>query len=269
MYVFLCLVYFIFGLFWFYKFIIYYAGLSLYQKLVSVIIPVIIFECLIELQIYTEINNSGSVGKIFIIFSIISLLVKNIIIRIIMYGLSIGYLTITRVLSKKKLVKFGILLIGYVVFETTFQILYESYKSNLISFAYILLSSFFLLSINAWIFYKIYKGIRHYFEYGTFHEDVLNASLYGSLKKIMLISAISMCVWLIFEFSFSVTNNDTFWYAQWLGNYFLEIIYVFFYLTIFVVLIPKLETQKEFGYQVEIDEDEVKNKSTIKDSNYA
>lgn len=92
LYLFLCLIYFIFGLFWFYKFIIYYSELSLYQRVISVIIPVIIFECLINLQIYSEINNSGAVGKIFIVFSIISNLVKNSLIRIILYGISIGYL---------------------------------------------------------------------------------------------------------------------------------------------------------------------------------
>ena len=94
LYLFLCLVYFIFGLFWFYKFIIFYTGLSLYQKLVSVIIPVIIFECLINLQIYSEVNNNGSEGKIFIILSIICNLVKNTLIRIILYGISIGGLII-------------------------------------------------------------------------------------------------------------------------------------------------------------------------------
>jgi len=91
LYLFLCLVYFVFGLFWFYKFIIYYSELNLYQKLISVIIPVIIFECLNNLQINTEINNNGSVGKIFIVLSIMSSLVKNTLIRVILYGLSIGF----------------------------------------------------------------------------------------------------------------------------------------------------------------------------------
>lgn len=95
MYLFLCLIYFIFGLFWFYKFIIFYSGLSIYQKLISVIIPLVVFECLINLQIYTEINNSGSVGKIFIVLSILSLLIKNTLIRIILYGISIGFINIT------------------------------------------------------------------------------------------------------------------------------------------------------------------------------
>lgn len=139
LYLFLCLVYFVFGLFWFYKFIIYYSELNLYQKLISVIIPVIIFECLINLQIYTEINNTGTGGKIFIVLSILSSLVKNTLIRIILYGLSIGFTIYTyfdkfncfrKSVSKKKIIKFATLISGYIVFETTFHILYELFKSK-------------------------------------------------------------------------------------------------------------------------------------------
>ena len=124
------MIYFIFGLFWFYKFIIHYSTLSIYQQLVSVIIPVIIFECLINLQIYSEINNSGSVGKIFIVVSILSNLVKNTMIRIILYGLSLGFIVVISTVSKKKIIKFMVLMTGYIVFEITFHILYQSYKSK-------------------------------------------------------------------------------------------------------------------------------------------
>ena len=68
---------------------------------------------------------------------------------------------------------------------------------------------------------------------------------------------------------FSVTNNDSFWYLKWICDYLLEFIYIFFYLSIFLVLIPKIDDQKSIGYQEEIDEEGGggANKTISKDKN--
>jgi hypothetical protein len=46
-------------------------------------------------------------------------------------------------------------------------------------------------------------------------------------------------------------------------DYLLEFIYIFFYLSIFNILIPAAETQRAFGYQEEIDEDVSAHNSSV------
>jgi hypothetical protein len=53
-------------------------------------LPVILLEEIISLQIYSELNRTGTLNSAFEIIRITCNILKNIAMRIILYGVSIG-----------------------------------------------------------------------------------------------------------------------------------------------------------------------------------
>jgi len=114
------------------------------------------------------------------------------------------------------------------------------------------------LSINIWIYYKIFKGIKHFYEYCVLHNDALNLRKYELLKKILMIFGAVITIWLIFKM-FIISNNDYFWYLKWMEDYIMEYTNLFALLAIFYVLLPNLEIRKTNDFQEQIDEETVNN----------
>lgn len=91
LYLFLSLIYCIFAMYWIYMIIIFQCKVGLWSKYFTIIIPIIILEKLMTLQIYSEMNRSGNLNVAFEAISIICNVIKNVSLRIILYGISIGY----------------------------------------------------------------------------------------------------------------------------------------------------------------------------------
>jgi hypothetical protein len=129
-YLFLSLFYFLLSLYWVYKLIIKNSGFKKYAKLLTFILPIIILEKMMNLQIYSEINKWGELNVAFETLSIICNVLKNFSFRIILYGISIGYgYTVQdfKQISRKKIFNFSLLIFGYVASLIVFLIIYSRY----------------------------------------------------------------------------------------------------------------------------------------------
>ena len=83
--------YFVVSMYWAYIMILKYSFINIYSKVLSLLIPFILVEKLMELQLYSELNKSGELNIAFEVISIICNMTKNITARVIFYGLSLGY----------------------------------------------------------------------------------------------------------------------------------------------------------------------------------
>ena len=115
-YLFLSLFYFIICLYWVYKMISNNNGLNFYTKFISILLPVMLIEKMMVLQIYSELNKLGEFNHTFNVISIITNFIKNLIIRIFLFVLASGYrlnFSTFENISKKKVFNFSLLMIWY------------------------------------------------------------------------------------------------------------------------------------------------------------
>lgn len=129
-YLFLSLFYFLLSLYWVYKLIIKNTGFKKYSKLLTFILPIIILEKMMNLQIYSEINKYGELNIEFEALSIFCNVIKNISLRIILYGISIGYgYTVQdfKQISRKKIFNFSLLIFGYANSLIVYLIIYSKF----------------------------------------------------------------------------------------------------------------------------------------------
>lgn len=90
-YLFFSLFYFILSIYWIYKIIMNYTNLKIFSKMLTLSLPIIILEKMMNLQIYSELNRFGEIDNAFEIILIACNLIKNVNIRLIFFGLSTGY----------------------------------------------------------------------------------------------------------------------------------------------------------------------------------
>lgn len=124
------LYYFFLSLYWVYKIIIQSDHMNFYSKLVTLLLPIVILEKMMDLQIHSEINSSGGLNIAFTTIGIACYIIDNILIRIIFYAIALGYgFTINsfREISKKKVFHFSIILIGYIASIIVHYTLYSRY----------------------------------------------------------------------------------------------------------------------------------------------
>ncbi len=91
LYLFLSLFYFLVSTYWFYKIIIYHSSINIYSKLISFMIPLVLLEKLMNLQLYSEMNREGIINYAFHIIVLICNVFKNILSILLIFLLSIGY----------------------------------------------------------------------------------------------------------------------------------------------------------------------------------
>lgn len=72
--------------------IILHSYLNLLSNLVTVLIPVIFVEKIMSLQINTELNRTGEMNTAFEVIYMVTAITKEMLIRVILYGVSVGYL---------------------------------------------------------------------------------------------------------------------------------------------------------------------------------
>ena len=71
--------------------IIRHNFIQIYNKAFSFVIPAVLLEKIMNLQFYSELNKTGQVNTSFEVLVIIFHIIKNIIMIIIFYALSLGY----------------------------------------------------------------------------------------------------------------------------------------------------------------------------------
>jgi hypothetical protein len=83
-------------MYWAYVIILKYSFINIYSKVLTILIPFILLEKLMELQLYSELNKTGELNIAFEVISIICNVFKNITARVVFYALSLGYALASR-----------------------------------------------------------------------------------------------------------------------------------------------------------------------------
>ena len=129
-YLFLSLIFFLLFIYWIYKIISNQISINFFSKLMTITLPILILEKMMSLQIYSEINRSGELNMGFEAIFIICNLMKNILIRIILFSFALGYKILVptcNFVSKKKIMNFCIIMLGYISSLIIYSILYSRY----------------------------------------------------------------------------------------------------------------------------------------------
>jgi len=130
MYLVFSIIYVASSLYWFYKVILYYSFMGVYQKLINLLIPLIILENLMYQQIYNEINVAGK-SQFFYEFVLINCsLLKNLILRIIVILISLGYEFIAERIKRKSIISWLIILLSYSIAFVIYFIFQKLYKTK-------------------------------------------------------------------------------------------------------------------------------------------
>jgi len=130
MYLVFSIIYVASSLYWFYKVVLYYNYLGSYQKLINVLIPLTILENLMYQQIYNEINTYGKT-QLFYEFILISCsILKNLILRIIVIFISLGYEFIVDRIKRKNIISWLIILFSYSTAFVVYSIFLKLYKNK-------------------------------------------------------------------------------------------------------------------------------------------
>ena len=95
-YMFFSLLYFIITIFWVYKLIINFNKIKIFHKMLTLTLPIIILEKMMNVHINSELNRFGEYNYAFEIILTVCNLMKNVSYRIILFGLSTGYTVINR-----------------------------------------------------------------------------------------------------------------------------------------------------------------------------
>jgi len=93
---FFSLFYFILSLYWIYKIIVNYNIIKLFEKILTISIPIVILEKMMNLQIYSDLNRYGEINNAFEIICVSCNIFKNVSYRVIFFGLSLGYTIIKK-----------------------------------------------------------------------------------------------------------------------------------------------------------------------------
>jgi hypothetical protein len=83
-------------MYWAYVMILKHNMIIIYSKVLSILIPFLLLEKLMELQLYSELNKTGELSIAFEVISVICNVVKNITARVVFYALSLGYAVIPK-----------------------------------------------------------------------------------------------------------------------------------------------------------------------------
>jgi hypothetical protein len=129
-YLFLSLFYFIISLYWVYTLIVNNNRFNFYTKIISIILPVVILEKMMNLQIYSELNRVGELNSTFEWIFIICNAIKNILLRIFFFIAAMGYkfnLNFYEQIPKKKTFNFYWIMVLYSISLILYLIIDKSY----------------------------------------------------------------------------------------------------------------------------------------------
>jgi hypothetical protein len=130
MYLVFSIIYVASSLYWFYKVVLYYNYMGSYQKFINLLIPLTILENLMYQQIYNEINNAGRSQFFYELVLIFCSLSKNLLLRIIVILISLGFEFITNKIKKKNTISWFIILLSYSIAFITYSIFSKLYKNK-------------------------------------------------------------------------------------------------------------------------------------------
>jgi hypothetical protein len=129
-YLFLSLFYFIISLYWVYTLIVNNNQFNFYTKIISITLPVVILEKMMNLQVYSELNRIGELNSTFEWIFILCNVVKNILLRIFFFIAAMGYkfnLNSYDQIPKKKTLNFYWIMVLYSLSLILYLIIDKSY----------------------------------------------------------------------------------------------------------------------------------------------
>ncbi len=129
-YLFLSLFYFIISLYWVYSLIVNNNKFNFYTKIISIILPVVILEKMMNLQVYSELNRIGELNSTFEWIFILCNVIKNILLRIFFFISAMGYkfnLNSYDAIPKKKTLNFYWIMVLYSLSLILYLIIDKSY----------------------------------------------------------------------------------------------------------------------------------------------
>ncbi len=129
-YLFLSLFYFITGLYWVYRLIVNNNGLNFYTKTITILLPIVILEKMMRLQIFSELNKIGELNSAFEWIFLICNLAKNILLRVFFFAIALGYkfnVVNYQQISKKKIFNYSWIMLWYCISLIVYLIIDSKY----------------------------------------------------------------------------------------------------------------------------------------------
>ena len=259
LYILITIYYVIVSIYWIYKCIINYDNFNLIKGIFSLIIPLIIFENIFRLQFYRILKNDGeyilSIKSLEIIFRIL----KNVLIRIIIYLILSGYIFKNKMkIIFNNILEYITIIVIYFFFDILYEISLVKYESDFLyqNFGFYSFMSIILLLINIYIWLFSYinniKILLKGFEKKNFHLNIKFLNIIQFM--IIILEYICYIYFLLSLFVLSLTNSFAKVYFKWMEDLTEKFIGMFIFLTLSVNLWSKFDNVKDYVFAIELNE---------------
>lgn len=250
LYLILTFYYVVFTLIWVVKMILNYNKITLVLTLFSIMIPFVIIENVMRLEFFSSLKNLGIYSQLFKIIEYSFRIIKNILLRIIYFLISIGWDKHYKPKENmKELIIFTITLAAYTISSIGYEIFLVIYETNYTHpFGYLLFSSFLLIMCNIYIWYYMYERLLKLgkeYESKGFENAKLVMNNFAYVIKIVFVIAIVHSVLFLFEKLMS--NHFIVVFIKWVVDLLEQSISIVMF-TSMVILLWKKNALERKGY---------------------
>ena len=258
LYILILIYYILVSIYFIYKCVINYDNLNIIKGIFSLTIPLIILEHIFRIQFYRILKKDGEYILSLKTLEIIFRILKNVLIRVIIYIILSGYIFNNKIkIIFKNLLEYIIIIVIYFLFAVLYEIGLVKYESDFIyhSFGFYSFISIIILSINIYIWLFSYnsniKILLKDFEKKNFHLNIKFLNIIQNM--IIILEYICYIYFLLSLFVFSLTNSFAKVYFKWMEDLCEQFIGMFIFVTLAVNLWDKFDNVKDYVFAIELD----------------
>lgn len=238
-------------LYWIVKMILNYNRITLFLTLFSIAIPFVIIENIMRLEFFSGIDHQGEYNHLFKIIEYSFRIVKNVLIRIIYFLISINYSKFYK-LTKQNIKIFVIFiasLSAYTissVFYEIYLVVYETAYTHPIG--YLFFSSLLLILCNIYIWYYMFERLKKNEKDCEAKGFTKSKELMNSFSYVIYIAFIIAIIHsLLFILEWLMLNHFAIVYMKWIVDLTEQSISLVVFTNIVILLWRKNDIEKN-GY---------------------
>ena len=229
-----------FSLYWIIKTLSNLSKLNITMGIFSFIIPFIILECIMMLEFYMELRDSGKYNFTFKIMEIIFRFIKDIGIKVIYFFIANGLQTLNKFPNKRDTQEFLVLLLIFLFAFTSYEASLIKYESDFIlhPLPFLIVTTVFYIGINVYIWFAyMYKRIKIYERNFRDKKFIKNSKILNQYSFSLFACFVAFVVYvIIFAITIILENSFKKVYFKWIGDLANRTMSIFFFTTLCINL---------------------------------